>query len=170
MKGNSAKRFLSTILALCMLFSQAVFVNGTYAADDKISITKSEGWHESAYVLWDKLNTADSYNVYVRSEQGGAYTKIDDELIREYDGYFRADIVGLAKGNYLIKVVPVKNGEEISASESAEAAVSVDNYVREGFAFLKAHLIKRQQAPITTTVRSETMPMFCTCLMKTRIR
>lgn len=135
MKGSSAKRFLGVILSFCMLFSQFVFVNGTYAADDRISITKSKGWHESAYIQWDKFNGADSYNVYVKPSQGGIYTKIDDELIREYDGYFRADVVGLAAGSYLLKAVPVKDGKEITASESPEITVNVDNYVREGFAF-----------------------------------
>ena len=135
MKRNSAKRFLGAVLSFCMLFSQPVFVNGIYAAGEKAVITKSEGWHESAYVQWDKLSDADSYNVYVKPSQGGEYTKIDDELVREYPEYFRADIVGLAKGSYAIKVVPLKDGKEMSDSESSEAVVSVDNYVREGFAF-----------------------------------
>ncbi len=128
------KSTLGIILCLCMLFSQLVFMQSTYTADEKINITKNVGWHESAYIEWTDIQGADSYNVYIKPTDG-AYTKLDDELVREYDGYFRADAVGLAAGNYLMKAVAVKNGAEITASESAEVPVSVDNYVREGFAF-----------------------------------
>ncbi len=128
------KRTLGILICLSMLFSQLVFMQNAYSADGKIVITKSVGWHESAYIEWEKFADADSYNVYIKSADG-AYSKIDDELIREYDGFFRADIVGLAAGSYSVKAVPVKNGSEIKEAESDEVNVTADNYVREGFAF-----------------------------------
>lgn len=74
-----------------------------------MSLIHSEGWLETAYVTWNEYSGADGYNVYCK-QAGGEYFKLDDELVRTYPGYFRADALGLPEGEYILKVVPVKNG------------------------------------------------------------
>ncbi|MGM9936762.1 MAG: polysaccharide lyase family 1 protein, partial [Candidatus Ornithomonoglobus sp.] len=97
-----------------------------------ITITSSVGWLETAYVTWTNPTPVDYYNVYVKPE-GGEYTKIDDELIRYYGSYYRADALGLKAGNYQMKVEPVIGG---AAQEAKETGVlEVKAQVREGFAF-----------------------------------
>ncbi len=96
-----------------------------------VTITESKGWLETAYIKWDPVDGVDSYNVYYT---GGGLTDqiIDTQLIRSYGSYFRADIVGLAPGNYTIKIVPVIGGEESTPTESNP--INVLPYDRNGFA------------------------------------
>lgn len=105
-----------------------------YASDLQVQLTESAGWCESAYIKWNAFGTVQDYNVYYKSNQG-SYTKIDKELIRQYDGYYRADVLGLIPGQYIIKVVPVLNGIENTAAASETGLLTVSAYEREGFAF-----------------------------------
>lgn len=98
----------------------------------EVSIVKTTGWLESAYVTWTNPVAVEKYNVYVQKD-GGEYTKIDDELVRYYGGYYRADAVGLSAGSYRMKVVPVLGGAEGEGIETE--TVEVKAYPREGFAF-----------------------------------
>ena len=70
-----------------------------------VKITEAAGDLEAAYVIWDKVDGAMSYNVYCKAD-GGEYVKIDAPLVREYKDYCRADAVGLKAGKYEFKVVP----------------------------------------------------------------
>ena len=96
-----------------------------------VTITQTTAWLESAYITWDPVSGADSYNVYYT---GGGYTDqiIDTQLIRNYGSYFRADIIGLAAGNYTFKVIPVTAGVEGIATVSN--SVTILSYDRNGFA------------------------------------
>lgn len=96
-----------------------------------VTITQTTAWLESAYITWDPISGVDSYNVYYT---GGGYTDqiIDTQLIRNYGSYFRADIIGLAAGNYSFKVAPVTAGVEGNATLSN--SVTVLPYDRNGFA------------------------------------
>lgn len=97
-----------------------------------VTITEAKGWLESAIVKWDPVSGADSYNVYYTG--GGVVNKkIDNQLIRSYGTYFRADVLGLAAGDYTIKVAPVISGVEGSATETS--SVKVLPHDRTGFAF-----------------------------------
>ena len=78
-----------------------------------------------------KRQGAESYNVYY-SGAGITDRKIDTQLIRSYGSYFRADVLGLAAGNYTMKVVPVIGGVEGTASISS--AVNVLAHDRNGCA------------------------------------
>ncbi len=89
---------------------------------------------ETAYVTWDAVSGADGYNVYVKPE-GGSYTQIDSMLIRQYNGYFRADAVGLKAGKYVMKVVPTSGGAEDTSKAIESAAMTVGSYDRSGYAF-----------------------------------
>ena len=64
-----------------------------------------------------------------------AYARIDNELIRKYKNYYRVDAVGLAAGDYVIKVVPVKNGKEVTDKAQVTKTLNVSSYDRSGFAF-----------------------------------
>ncbi len=96
-----------------------------------ISITQATGWLETAYIKWTPVAGADSYNVYYT---GGGLTnqKIDNQLIRNYGSYFRADVLGLAAGTYTIKVAPVTANVEGTATVSS--TVTVLPHDRNGFA------------------------------------
>jgi len=103
-----------------------------------INIIESEGWLESLYLKWNILDSADSYNVYCKGGSITNWTIIDDPLIRKYETYFRADILGLAAGNYQVKVLPVnKDGNEYG-TETITPLIEVLPHDRSGFAFSPA--------------------------------
>ena len=100
-----------------------------------ITITESKGWQESAYAKWTLLSDAKSYNVYVKGGQYADYTKVDQQIVRNYGSYGRVDVVGLKAGNYSLKVVAVDaNGAETSAYGVADN-LKVVNYDRQGFGY-----------------------------------
>lgn len=70
-----------------------------------LTITKSGGWLETAYVQWSPVGSTSAYTV---TYTGGGFTNkaIDAELIRQYAaaGYWRADLLGLKAGTYSITV------------------------------------------------------------------
>lgn len=97
-----------------------------------VTINESAGWLESAFVKWQAVEGATSYNVYY-SGNGITDRKIDTQLIRSYGTYYRADVLGLAAGTYTIKVAPVIAGVE-GAGTSTES-ITVVAHDRTGFAF-----------------------------------
>ena len=104
--------------------------------DNGIEITEARGWYETAYVKWNLVEGAESYHVYVKGGRYVDYTKIDEQLVRNYGTYGRADVVGLVSGSYSMKVIAVDSeGAEMSASGEA-TDMEVINYQRDGFAFL----------------------------------
>jgi len=102
-----------------------------------VTITQSVGWLESAYVTWDPVAGADSYNVYY-SGNGITNQQIDTQLIRNYGSYYRADVLGLAAGTYTINVVPVTAGVEGTATTSS--SITVLAHDRNGFAHEGGHV------------------------------
>ncbi|MES2573935.1 MAG: T9SS type A sorting domain-containing protein [Bacteroidota bacterium] len=118
-----------------IIFYVTVFLASTQIWAQSVTINESVGWLESAFVKWTPVSGASSYNVYY---SGGGQTnkRIDTQLIRSYGTYFRADVPGLAAGNYTLKVVPVINGSENTSSASTTSSLTVRPHVREGFAFL----------------------------------
>nr|WP_199001915.1 T9SS type A sorting domain-containing protein [Flavobacterium sp. ASV13] len=98
----------------------------------QIQITESSGWLESAFVKWQPLSNAQTYNVYYTGN-GLVDKKIDDQLIRSYGSYFRADIPGLKAGTYTVKVKPVISGTEGTGSTTSNLTVAAQD--RNGFAF-----------------------------------
>ncbi|MDQ1163762.1 T9SS type A sorting domain-containing protein [Flavobacterium sp. SORGH_AS_0622] len=97
-----------------------------------LTITEASGWLETAFVKWQPVSGAQSYNVYYT---GNGFTdkKIDDQLIRSYGSYFRADIPGLKAGTYTVKVKPVVNGTEGTGATTGNLTVTAHD--RNGFAF-----------------------------------
>ena len=111
---------------------------GDYAnVEGKVNITEAKGWMESAYVKWMPFANATSYIVYIKGGQYSEWTKLDDQLVRNYGTYGRADAVGLLAGSdYAFKVVPLfANAATPSEANANEASgISVRNYDRAGYA------------------------------------
>lgn len=98
----------------------------------QVTINEASGWLESAFVKWQPVSNAQSYNVYYTGN-GFVDKKIDDQLIRSYGSYYRADVPGLKAGTYTIKVKPVISGTEGSGSATSNLTVLPQD--RNGFAF-----------------------------------
>nr|WP_315148573.1 T9SS type A sorting domain-containing protein [uncultured Flavobacterium sp.] len=96
------------------------------------TITQSSGWLESAFVEWTPVAGADSYNVYYTGG-GQIDKKIDTQLIRSYGTYFRADVLGIAPGDYTISIKPVTASIEGTGTTTASLTVLAQD--RTGFAF-----------------------------------
>ena len=117
-----------------------VFSCLTLFARAGVEIIEARGWLESAYVKFSPVNSAKTYNVYVKGGQYADFTKLDNELVRNYGSYGRADVVGLQAGAYTIKIVPVNaGGAEIASQEATTSELEVLNYSREGFAFMNGY-------------------------------
>ncbi len=97
-----------------------------------IEISDAQGWLESAFVKWRNSAAVDKYNVYVK-KVGGEYEKIDDQLVRYYGNYYRADAIGLAAGQYQMKIAAVMGNQETDSIETK--VLDVAAHTREGFAF-----------------------------------
>lgn len=98
----------------------------------QVTINEATGWLESAYVKWQPVANAESYNVYYTG-MGSVDQKIDNQLIRSYGTYFRADIPGIKAGSYIIKIKPVIAG--IEGSGVTTSSLTVKPHDRAGFAF-----------------------------------
>lgn len=98
-------------------------------SSDTLSITASAGYEEGAYVEFNTVSGISSYSVgYKTKGSSNNYQTIDSELVRVNNatGTVRADVVGLAKGNYTLQV--------IAGSQTKTTDVSVTNYDRSGYA------------------------------------
>ena len=134
---NRLKKFLSVALVAVMTLASVVItdIQPVHAASG--AITEAKGWFETAYVKWTPVSGATGYNVYVKSASAtdAAYVQLDDELIRKYPSYMRADALGLRAGDYVMKVVPVVNGKENASATIVSDTMTVSAYDRSGFTF-----------------------------------
>jgi len=106
---------------------------GLVSSRAAVNITGQEGWFESACVTWTPGDGLE-YNVYVSEAQQETWTQLDDELLRSYGTYYRADAIGLKAGTYRFRVVPVSDGQEMTGEASESDAVVVKAHDRSGFA------------------------------------
>ncbi|MDE5855827.1 MAG: InlB B-repeat-containing protein, partial [Anaeroplasmataceae bacterium] len=118
-----------------MVLTEDVTLYAKWVAQNAFIIDKAEGYLEGAYLEWKTFADCTEYNVYYKksSENDSSYKQIDQQLIREYPNKYRADILGLAAGNYVVKAVPVQNNEELKTA--ATESVAVVAHERSGFAF-----------------------------------
>lgn len=126
------KRILSFVVMLVMTLTVSA-QSGTIS-NNGMTITEANGWLESAYIKFNLYSGAKTYNVYVKGGQYSDYTKIDEQLVRNYGSYGRADVVGLKAGTYAMKVVPVVDNNEVSGKYAEATGMTVKNYDRQGFA------------------------------------
>ena len=125
------KSFSLLVSVLCTVFLFLFVQQSCFAS---VVITKSAGWYESAYAEWSVVDGASSYHVYYQPQDGATWTQLDQPLVRNYISYGRADIVGLAAGNYRLKVVPVVAGAEDEGQAAVTDLLAVETYDRSGFA------------------------------------
>lgn len=127
-------------LAVLLLLSVAAFASdSSHIQNNGVQITLAAGWNESLYAEWQQTEGADSYHVYVKGGQYNSYTRIDDQLIRSYGSYNRADIPGLKAANdYTIKIVPVSDSREFESLASTATNITVHNFNRDGYAHHQA--------------------------------
>ncbi|MDE6414234.1 MAG: InlB B-repeat-containing protein, partial [Anaeroplasmataceae bacterium] len=118
-----------------MVLTEDVTLYAKWVGQNDFVLDKAEGYLEGAYLEWQTFANCTDYHVYYKkaSEADSAYRKIDQQLIREYPNKYRADILGLAAGNYVVKAVPVQNDQELNSI--ATESVSVVAHERSGFAF-----------------------------------
>ena len=98
-----------------------------------VVLKEAGGWFETSYVKWENMDEASAYDVYVKAVDGD-YQQLDNELVRNYGSYGRADIMGLKAGSYVMKVVPVVNGAPVEEMASETTALEVRAHDRGGFA------------------------------------
>ncbi len=98
----------------------------------EIQIIEAQGWKESAYIIWSIDSVYDNYHVYYAAE-GKDFTQADQALLRRYADYGRADIPGLPAGNYQLKVVAMKDGQETDKILLSES-LKVVAHDRSGYA------------------------------------
>ena len=144
-RSKSISRELRTVWWLVLLMAASAMITGmmnlennhTALAASAVSFTKTGGWLESAYAEWTPVTDATGYNVYCKlaTAPDDQYVKVDALLVREYPLHFRVDVLGLAAGDYVIKVVPTKEGTEISSAAAVTPSLNVKAHTREGFAF-----------------------------------
>jgi pectate lyase len=113
-------------LVVCVLLLSFQFLNA--------AIIESVGWLETFYIKWNKETCAAKYNVYYRATGSSTWTKIDDQLVREYNDHFRADVLGLKAGTYEARVVLVNGGVEGTSMTATN--IQVTAHERTGFAFM----------------------------------
>ena len=97
-------------------------------------ITESKGWLESAYAKWQPVTGATTYHVYIKGGDDADFSRIDQQLVRNYGSYGRADMVGLKAGSYELKVVPVNAQGEMADKAMTTGTLNVRSYDRAGYA------------------------------------
>ena len=127
-------------LAVLLLLSATAFASDNgHIQDNGVQITLAAGWNESLYAEWQQMEGADSYHVYVKGGQYNSYTRIDDQLIRSYGSYNRADVPGLkAADDYAVRIIPVRDGQEDEALASTATDITVCHFNRDGYAHHQA--------------------------------
>lgn len=130
-KRRIAKELM--FFSLILIIASGNFALSAFASG--ISLKESGGWYESAYIEWSPISNAVSYNVYIKSASASdsTYIQIDNELIRKYSSYWRADAVGLAAGQYVMKAEAILS--DGSKESTVSSALTVSSNDRTGFAF-----------------------------------
>lgn len=122
-------------------YTEGLLKNGTGEVVDRgeFVINKCGGLNESAYIEFAKVSNATSYNVYLRGNNDSDYKKLDDSIayVREISSSsMRVDLLGLAAGNYVVKIIPVVDTVE-KLSWAAICKIGVVEYDRSGYAHFK---------------------------------
>lgn len=110
----------------------AAFIGLTAAAE--VEVRSAEGWLESAWAEWNLLPEASAYNVYVSESGSSSWSRLDNELIRDYGTYGRADALGLKAGSYSLRIVPIIYGSEVESEAAVIDNLEVKAHDRTGYA------------------------------------
>lgn len=118
------KILLSLTMILIAMSSQAALTKQAQGA-----------WFESCWMEFTGLSSSyAAYNGYVSGDNGTTWTKLDGQLLRSYGTYGRVEALGLAAGQYQLKVVPVVGETEVAADAVLSDFLEVKNFDRSGFA------------------------------------
>jgi len=96
----------------------------------KISFITCAGYNEATTITFNKLDEADNYNIYL----GDKLLTSNDYYLQEVNNLIRVDILGLPKGMYKFRVIPIIEGAEYSESSSETDFIEVEAYDRSGYA------------------------------------
>ncbi|MGN0481548.1 MAG: silent information regulator protein Sir2, partial [Lachnospiraceae bacterium] len=130
------EKITAFVLAFALIFTTVLqFSAQETKAATTVSITEAAGWFESAYAEWSPVSGATAYKVYVKeaSASDSAYVQLDNELVRQYPTYWRADALGLKAGNYVLKVEAVTSSGSVTAVTDT---LTVSAYDRTGFGWV----------------------------------
>ncbi|MDE6583934.1 MAG: hypothetical protein K2K15_00890, partial [Anaeroplasmataceae bacterium] len=110
-----------------------VVLYAKWAEKSAVQVSDYSGNIEAAFIEWKTVKDATGYEVYSKpaNASDAAYVQVDSELVRQVSTGYRADILGLAAGNYTIKIVPLYGEEE---GAPAFEDVVVEAYDRSGYA------------------------------------
>ncbi|MBD5520897.1 MAG: hypothetical protein HDR03_06670 [Lachnospiraceae bacterium] len=142
---NKGRKLIKKVFALMLALIMAVptvdysMLLTVEAAGTDITVKAHGGYEEGAYVEWEPVTGADGYQVYVSQDQSD-WTQIDNELIRSYGTYFRADALGLAAGTWYVKIeaVTLTDGQiDDTAVDEKIEEVTVLSYDRSGYAWVE---------------------------------
>ena len=119
-------------LTITLFLFISLYVKGS------VDIIDAQGWLETAWVKWQlpQGNSELRYNVYVSEADKDSWTKLDDQLVRNYGTYGRADAIGLKAGSYQLKVVQVIDGNESAKETAVSSSLEVRAHDRTGFAHM----------------------------------
>ena len=139
--NNVFKKILSIVLSAVMAVSSMTVIGFTpvMAAGTDVTIYACEGVQEAAYIEWAAVSGTDHYYVSYAKSGSNDFTQIDDELIRQYPDRWRADLVGLAAGDYTVKVTCKDAGGSVIAEAAQDCTVIAQD--RTGFTFSPQSLV-----------------------------
>ena len=143
------KILLSLTMILIAMSSQAALTKQAQGA-----------WFESCWMEFTGLSSSYShYNAYISNDHGTSWTQLDGDLIRSYGSYGRVDAVGLAAGEYQLKVVPVASGAEVAADATLSDFLSVRNFDRKLTLGVGLRVLERSNLQLR---RLQLSPVGCT--------
>ncbi len=116
-----------TFILLISVLSSGIIVQG--AASD---ITQCFGWYEAIHMQWSNDTRPENAKVEYRKSGTQTYTAIDSQLIRSASGGCVADIVGISKGIYDVRIT-TSSGQTLEKNNIAVARHDRSGYGHFGY-------------------------------------
>ncbi len=105
---------------------------GEVVTSGEIKVLASAGKNEGGTITFNKVDEADSYNIYVdgnKVDEKIAYTQV-------FSTYARTDLFGLKAGNHNVEIAAVKDGNESNGIKT-KVSLNISAYDRSGYAHFK---------------------------------
>lgn len=140
------KRILSMAVITTMLSSTFLIIASPVNAQepkeltsnvlksDSVSFTEYGADMECVFASWSHVSNANDYAAYLVDYTGTEH-KLNDNLIRKYEDYYRVDAIGIPVGTYKIKIVPKINNVEDLTKAALTSELMAVSYDRCGFSF-----------------------------------
>ena len=101
-------------------------------------IKKASVPFNGVYLEFSEIAAADDYKVYVKGVSDSVWVRVDKKLLRNYGSYRRADVLGLRKGAYFVRIDAIKDGSVVSSLLSNDLLAT--SIARDGYAFAHDHI------------------------------